>query len=157
MKLGGRGFREHLRLLAPLFGLIAAVWVLRLILGETDVPRKFTAVFSVTAAAAVSVLLAVFLLHFRQFGGYPSVVLASFLLIFWGQFLVVAAIVFSVLTGTENIFTQPEFSIPQDDPHHVHHILGHLTFGLGGGTLIGAAMGCLLLALLRVLMPNRLK
>jgi hypothetical protein len=62
-------------------------------------------------------------------------VVASLLLTAWGQILVIAAIVFSILTSTQNVFTQPEFSMRGDDPLHLHHIYGHLTFGIGLGTL----------------------
>ena len=40
-----------------------------------------------------------------------------------------------------------------DDPLHLHHIYGHLTFVTGLGTLFGAGMGCLLLWLLRMMLP----
>jgi len=93
-------------------------------------------------------------MHERRFGSYPNVVLASFLLNAWAELLIAGAITFSVVTGIENIYTAPEFSIPRHDPSHVKHILAHLTFGIGFGTLVGAAEGCLLLWLLRKLTPK---
>ena len=80
-------------------------------------------------------------------------VVASLLLNIWAQLLIVAAIVFAVITKTENIYTHPEFSMPHDDPLHLRHIYGHLTFVIGAETLFGAAVGCLLLWLLRTLVP----
>ncbi len=150
MKISGCTLRDHFRLLAPLFGIIAAVWLLRLILFTAGAPFPLVRVMSVTVAGAVSVLLAVLLMYGRRFGSYPNVAVASFLLIFWQQFLIVSAIAFSILTGTRNIYMMPEFA------HHFtlrQHILGHLTFGVGLGTLYGTAMGCLLLWLLRRLVP----
>jgi hypothetical protein len=82
------------------------------------------------------------------------VVLAACLLVVFEQVLIVAAIVFSTLTGMQNVFTEPEFSM-QNDPHHLKHIVGHLTFGIGAGMLFGAATGCLMLWLLRMLVPKR--
>jgi amino acid transporter len=146
--------REHIRLLAPMFALIAAVWLLRMLLDALGVPHGAVRVFSVTVSSALSLLIAVVLMHLRGFGSYVNVVMASLLLAAWAQFLIVIAIVFSVITGIENIFTEPEFSIPEPDPHHIHHILGHLTYGVGWGTLLGAATGCLLLFLLRLLVPT---
>ncbi len=35
MKISGYGLRDYIRLLGPLFGLIAAVWALRLVLDPT--------------------------------------------------------------------------------------------------------------------------
>jgi len=73
----------------------------------------------------------------------------------WAQLLIVGAIVFAVVTGTENIYVAPEFSLPRShlDPYHLRHIYGQLTFGIGLGTLTGAGVGCLMLWLLRLLLP----
>jgi hypothetical protein len=153
MKISGHGLRDHFRLLAPLLGLLTGVWVLRLILGAAGAPQWLTGLFSMTAVAPLSVFFAVFLIHVRRFGNYPNVVVASLILNTWSQLLIIAAILFSVLTGTENIYTIPEYSIPGDDPDHRRHIYGHLTIGIGISTLTGAALGCLLLWLLRKMVP----
>jgi len=153
MRIGGRGTREHLQLLAPLFGVLAAIWILRWLLGAADAPRWITGALSLTVAAPVSILLAVLLMHVRRFGSYANVVVASLLLNAWTQVLIIAAIVVSVATGVENIYTAPEFSLRSPDPYHVRHIYGHLTFGLALSTLIGAGVGCFLLFLLRRMVP----
>jgi len=150
MRFGSHGLREHIRFLMPLFGLIAAVWLLRLVMDKAGAPPTVVRMVSVTVAGAASILLAVVLIHFKGFGSYASVVVASFLLEFWTQLLICSAIAFSALTGTTNIYTAPEYS-PGYGP--LAHIFGHITFGLGFGTLFGAAMGCLLLWLLRLIVP----
>lgn len=155
MKIGEHGLIEHLKLLVPLLGLVAAVWVIRIVLDVTGFPPRFVRAISVTGAASLAILLAATLIHVRRFGSYPSVVVASLALVIWGQLLIVVAIAFSVISGWENVFTAPEFSIPGDDPFHFRHILGHLTFGVGAGTLYGAATGCLLLWFLRRFVPMR--
>jgi hypothetical protein len=162
MKVNGYGIRDHLRLLAPLFGLLIVAWAARLGLSACHSPLWCSRVVSVTGATAGCVLLAAVLIHFRRFGGYANVVVSSLLLNLWAQLLTVGAIVFAVATGTENIYTAPEFSPPQYaqpyvDPYHLHHIYGHLTFVLGFGTLAGAGVGCLMLWLLRTLLPMRQK
>lgn len=157
MKIGEHGFKEHIRLLAPLFGLVAAVWLLRIILSAVGMSPRYFQTASVTWAASLAVLLAALLIHIYGFGSYSSVVLSSFLLAVWGQGLVVLAVLFSVITGLDNVYTKPEFSVPGDDQYHVRHILGHLTSGIGSGTLFGAAAGCFLLWLLRKLVPVRLR
>jgi len=160
MKVNGHRIRDHLRLLAPLLILLAVVWVLRLGLSACHSPSWCLRIVSVTVATAGSVLLAAILIHFRRFGGYANVVISSLLLNLWGQLLIVGAIGFAVLTGTENIYTAPQHSLPwlqQSDPAHLKHIYGQLTFGVGMGTLSGAAVGCLMLWLLRLLLPMREK
>jgi hypothetical protein len=150
MKIGGHGLREHIRLLLPLFGLIAAVWLLRLIMDLAGTPPALVRIVSVTVAGSASILLAVLLIHFKRFGGYPNIVAATFLLEFWSQLLICSAIAFSALTGTTNVYSAPEYSHTTSP---LTHIIGHITFGLGMGTLFGAAMGCLLLWLLRHIVP----
>ncbi|HEV8130522.1 MAG TPA: hypothetical protein VGQ81_04680 [Acidobacteriota bacterium] len=154
MKISGQNLRGHVRLLKPLFALIFIVWLLRLLLYAAGSPQWLVTSASVTVTLAACVLLATALIHVRKFGGYTNVVLATVLLVAWTQLLIVGAIEFSVITGTNNIFSAPEYSFPGHDPSHLKHILGHLTFGLGFGTLIGAAVGCLLLFLLRLILPN---
>jgi hypothetical protein len=107
----------------------------------------------VTGATSLAILIAVWLIHTRRFGSYPNVVVASLLLVVFEQALIVGAIAFSVVSKIDNVFTKPEFSRP-DDPSHVKHILGQLTFGVGAGILLGAATGCLMLWLLRMLVPR---
>jgi hypothetical protein len=136
----------------PSFGLITAVFVLRLVLHAAGAPFGLVRAFSVTVAHAVAVLVAVLLIHTRRFGSYPNVVVATLLLIGWEQLLISAAIAFCAFTGIPNVYSVPEYSPGRfTDPWH--HIAGHLIFGLGFGELLSAGMGCLLLWLLRRLVP----
>lgn len=154
MKVCGHGLRDHVRLLMPLFGLIAFVWALRWALDAAGAPSGVVRAISVTGATSLAILIAVWLIHTRGFGSYPNVVIASLLLVVFEQALIIGAIAFSVITKTENIFTKPEYSTP-NDPNHVRHILGQLTFGVGAGMLLGTATGCLMLWLLKKLVPPR--
>jgi hypothetical protein len=155
MKIGGHGIREHVRLLAPLFVLIAAVWALRMVADYAGAPMGLVRVFSVTVTGSVVILLAVVLIHVKKFGGYVNVCAATFMLMLWKESLISAAIAFSALTGIGTIYSAPEFS---GGPRHVltpvQHILGHITFGLALQSLLGAGMGCLILWILRALVPS---
>jgi hypothetical protein len=153
MTICGLRLRDHIRLLTPLFALIGLVWALRWVLDSMGAPHTLVRMLSVTAATSLSVLIAVWLIHTRGVGSYPNVVMASLLLVVFEQALLVIAILISVYTGVENVFTEPEFSV-NNDPNHVKHIMGHLTFGIGAGMLFGAATGCLMLWLLRRLVPR---
>lgn len=151
MKIFGHPLSEYFRLLAPLFGLIAAVWALRWVLDAAGAPHGLVRVVSVSVATAASVLVAAALIHTRRFGGYANVVVAIALLAVWEQLLIVTAIAFGILTGTNNIYSAPEYTPHGADP--MGHIVGHLVGGIGFGTLFGAAMGCGLLWMLRRLIP----
>jgi len=152
MKINGFSLRDHLRLLAPVFGLMAAVWALRLVLAAVGASERVLSICSVSVAGPAALLLAVLLIHGRRFGSYTNVVAAAFLIACCEQGLIIAAIAFSMLTGTRNVYSAPEFSGGMSD---LQHILGHLTFGVGLGTLTGSAMGCLLFWLLRKFVPLR--
>lgn len=150
MRINGFSLRDHLRLLAPLFGLIVAVWALRLVLGAIGASGRVLSICSVSVAGPVGLFLAVLLIHGRRFGSYTNVVAAAFLVACWQQGLIIAAIAFATLTGIPNIYSAPEFS---GGLSPFQHIFGHLTFGVGLGTLSGSAMGCLLLWILRKIVP----
>ncbi len=154
MRIGSHGLREHIGLLQPMFVLIAAVWALRLILAAARSPEWITRITSVTTSVAVAVLLAVLLIHFKRFGGYASVVVATLMFNLWAQALIAAAILFTQITGIENIYTAPEFSLPGAPSSHLKHIYAHMTFSVGIGTLVGVMFGCLVLLLLRKLGPS---
>lgn len=146
MRIGGHGLRDHIRLLAPLLVLIAAVWALRLVLYAAGAPPFVLHIVSVTLAGAACTLLAAIMIHSRRFGSYTNVVAAVFLLSCWQQLLISAAIVFTALTGLQTVYSAPEFSFSQS---LWAHIAGHLTFGVGSGTILGAVMGCAVLWMLR--------
>jgi len=152
MRIDGHGLRDHLRLLSPLFGLIAGVWALRLIMNLAGTPAMLVRMVSVGVAGAVSVLVAVFLIHFKRFGSYASVVVASFVLIAWEQILIVLAISVTLLSGKLNVYTEPAYTFGES---HAQHIAAHLTYGLGVESIFGAAMGCLVLWMLRRLVPSK--
>jgi len=154
MTISGRTLREHIQLLTPLFGLIAAVWLLRWSLYQMGLPVYLVGFLSITGIVAVSILLAALLIHAKRFGGYVNAVVAAFLLVFWSQLLIVAAILFAVLTGIENVYTLPQFSVPGPDPHHMRHMWGQLTFGIGFEALSGSLVACFFLFLLRRISPE---
>ena len=151
MIIHGRSFREHVNLLWPLLSLIAAVWVLRMVLGFVGVPRWFLHWTSVTLATALAIFLVALLIYARRFGGYTNVVFSVFVLAVWEQLLIAAAVAFAAVTGTHNIYSAPEFS-PLGGP--LQHIIGHLTIGIGFQTLFGSAMGCGLYFLVSRIMPT---
>jgi hypothetical protein len=152
MKIEGHRFRDSVHLLAPLFVLIGAVWALRMVVFAAGARpgSVWLHVISVTVTGAASILLAVLMIHHRRFGSYPSVVAAVFLLIAWEELLISAAIAFATITGTVNVYCLPEYSFGQSP---WHHIAAQLSLIVGSRTILGAAMGCLLLWMLRRVDP----
>ena len=154
MKVSGHSIREYCQLLSPMFGLIAVAWLLRGLLAYLEATHWILVIVSISLVLPVCVLLAVLLIYIRNFGSYTAVVFATLLLVSWAQVLICIAIVFSVATGISTVYSYPEYSLGINDPYHVRHILGHLTFGIGWGTLVGSAMGSFLLFFLRRFAPG---
>lgn len=148
MKIGKHGLTDHLRLLGPLFGFIAAIWALRIVVFAAGATRDSVELrlISVTVAGGLSVLLAALMIHRRNFGGYTSVVAAVFLLSCCEQILISAAIIFTALTGIPNVYAAPDFAFV---PGVWHHAAGHLTIGIGSSAIFGSVMGCILFWMLR--------
>ena len=155
MNVSGKSFREHIDLLIPFFGLISAVFALRLTFDFLGAPSWLIRLCSVTVVLAVAVLLGTALIHAQRFGGYANVIFASLLLITFGQLLILFAVVFSSLTGIENIYSIAEFSPAVEDPNQFIHICSHLV-GIPLLGLIGGLMGCILLWTLRLILPTDL-
>jgi hypothetical protein len=149
MRIDGHSLRDYLHLLAPLGALMAAVWALRIVVYAAGARGDVLHIISVTLAGRLSILLAVIMIHRRRFGGYTSVITSVFLLTCWEQFIISAAILFTVLTGMTNVYSASRFTFGESP---LAHLVGHLTIGIGSGTLLGAAMGCLLLLIVRKLM-----
>lgn len=151
MKIEGHTLREYLRLTSPAFGLVLAVWLLRLVLAAAGVPINIVRLFSVSVASAVAMVMAVLLLHLHRSGGYLSAFVCSYILEIWTQLLVVAAIAFTILTGISNIFSEPEFT-PRSG-NQVHHILSHLFFGVVVGAVFSVIISSTMLWIFRRLIP----
>lgn len=149
MNINGHGFRDHLHLVAPLYGLIGAVWALRMILAAAGAPHGVVVMVSVTVATAFSILVSVMLIHVRRFGSYSNVVFVAFLLSVWENFLIAAAVAIAAVTGRGNIYTALEYS--GRTPTYLAHVIAQMTFGVGFGTIFGTAMGWFLLWMLRQL------
>lgn len=155
MKISGRSLGDHFKLCLPYFGIVSAVWALRLLAGAIDLPLSAARLISVTISVEICLVLLVVQIHLRHFGGYASVFLCSLILNAWAQLLICAAVGFAWLTATSNIFTHPSFLMTRPEPNLPLHIYGQLTFVLGYMTLVAAGMGCLLLFLLRLVLPHR--
>jgi hypothetical protein len=152
MRAEHHGIQGYSRLLYLLFIFITGVWMLRMILYVAGAPISVTRLVSVTVASGISILLAVLLIHYRRFGSYSDVVGASLFINIWAELLISAAILFTMFSGKTNVFSAPEYSGMRS---LADHLLGNLTFGIVIGTFNSAAVGCLLLWLLRTVVPQK--
>lgn len=150
MKVNGRTLSEHLHLLKPFLALIAAAWVLRVTLVFAGAPDWLVRSFSLVFLSPIVIALMVVVVHVRRFGGYSNVIFATFLLTLFVHLLITSGILLTETMGIEKMM-RPSFRHP---PPTVAHVIGHLTFGFGLGTLLGAALASVVLFVLRTLVPK---
>ncbi len=153
MSLRGLALRQHLKLIAPMLGIVMAVWAIRILAYEAGFSLTTVRLFSVTLTVQICLVLAVVQIHLRK-GRYFSVVMASLLFNLWAQLLICSMLLFAIVTGTSNVFTHPQFAVPGATNLWVQ-IRGQMTLVLGFNMLFGAATGSLLLFLLRWMLPQR--
>jgi hypothetical protein len=151
MNIEGHSLREYLHLTFPAFGLILAVWMLRLVLAAAGAPLNIVRLFSVSVASAVAMVLAVLLLHLHHAGGYLGAFVCSYVLGIWAQLLLVSAIIFTIVSGIPTIYSAPEFTPPAWSQWR--HVLSHLFFGFVVGAVFSFVLSALLLWMFRRLVP----
>jgi hypothetical protein len=105
--------------------LIVLAWLVRLALSLGGTPNASAKWVSVTAVLLLGVVYYGVAVHTRGFGSYkqlyPLVLFQSLL----GEGLVALAIVLAIFTGTDNIYTAPEYS-GGDDGKTWFHVVAHL-------------------------------
>ncbi|HSR54205.1 MAG TPA: hypothetical protein VLV83_25530 [Acidobacteriota bacterium] len=154
MKINGKTISQHLGLIAPYLGLLSVIWLLRLVAYAAGLPMQWVTAVSLSVAMVVCTVLAVVQIHLGEWGSYSNVVLLAFFLNVWTQLQISLTVLFSMVTGIDTVYNHPSFTIPPGGGEPWTHIYGQMTFVLGFGTLFASASGCLLLFLLRLLLPN---
>lgn len=150
MKVNGRTLSEHLRLLKPFFWVLALVWALRYVVALAGGPTWLVRSFSLIFLAPILIAVMVLVVHIRRFGGYSNVIVATFLLTFFVHLLIASGILLTETMGIERVM-RPSV---RHAPPTLTHAIGHLTFGLGMGTILGAALASILLFVLRMVVPK---
>jgi hypothetical protein len=146
----GKKFSEYIRFQSWILALIAAVWLLRLVLsmaGMSSVAR-WTSINIVLLAGLIYCAVAT---HTRGFGGYKQLLGLLFVQTAFAHVLIAAAIALAILTGTSNLYTAPEFFGGNDGATWIHVII-HLIAGFIL-PLFGWLIGSLILLVTRKLKP----
>jgi hypothetical protein len=121
----GKTVTQYLGFQKVVLALIVLAFLLRLILSLTGTPNSVAKWISVTVVLLVGVVYYGVAVYTSGFGSYkqlyPLVLFQSLL----GEGLVALAIVLAILTGTDNIYTAPEYSGGGDGKNWLH-VLAHL-------------------------------
>jgi hypothetical protein len=135
MKIFGRTLSEYVGFSKWILGLIAVVGVGRLALSLAGLPNSEVKWLSVTVAALLGMIYFAVRVPTAGFGGYkhllPLLVLQSAL----ANGIVVCGILLAMATGTDNIYSAPEYSGGGEGKTWAH-VGAHLALGIVVGPLI---------------------
>jgi hypothetical protein len=133
--------------------LIAITGVIRLAMSLGGVPNSTAKWFSMTALVWIAVIYYSIHIHTSRFGSYKQLLPVIALLNITAQVIAIVGIAIAMFTGTDNIFSAPEYAFGGDGKS-LAHLLAHVFIGTTFGTLIPWVVGCGVLALTRKLSPS---
>ena len=150
----GKTISEYYQFAKGILGLIILVGIGRLAFSLGGVPDSTTKWLSITAVGWIGILYFAIRVHTSGFGTYkhllPIYVLQSLAV----QVIVVPAIVLAIFTGNDNIYTVPEYSFGTDGKTWLH-AGAHLLVGTTIGSLVGWAVGCLIMFVTKLVTKGR--
>src|SRR5262245_48542813 len=144
MTIFGKRISEYVALSKPFLGLILVVGIARLALSLGGVPNSIVKWISINAAAWIGVLYYSIRVHTSGFGSYKQLLPICFLQMLAAQVVIVPAIILAIFTGTDNIYSSPEYSFGGDGKTWLH-VAAHLFIGTTVGSLISWLVGCVIM------------
>src|SRR5216117_2321050 len=142
MTIFGKRLSEYVAFSKPFLGLILVVGIARLALSLGGVPSSIAKWISITAVMWMGVLYYSIRVHTSGFGSYKHLLPIFVLMALVAQAIIVPAIVLAIFTGTDNIYSVPEYSFGNDGKTWLH-AGAHLGLGTTIGPLMGWLVGCL--------------
>jgi hypothetical protein len=137
----GKSFSEYFAFQRVLMIVIVVVGLARLGLSLAGVSDSIVKWFSLTALAVVAIFYCGIQVPRTGFGGYKHLLPLFLMQSSVANLIIAAGIAISVATGSENIFSRPEYSGPMASSQLLHagaHILDGLIVGPLMGWLIGS-------------------
>jgi hypothetical protein len=151
MTIFNRRLSEYVAFCGPFLILIAAMGVTRLALTLAGLPNGTVKWFSINAVLWIGVLYYAVRIHTSGFGSYKQLLVICALQNLVEQAVVVSGIILAIVTGTNNIYSTPEYSF---GANAWVHLAAHLTIGLIAGTLMPWLIGSAILAITRRVSPT---
>ena len=130
--------------------LIAVVGITRLAMSLGGVPNSTAKWLSMTALAWIAVIYYSIHIHTSGFGSYKQLLPVIALLNITAQVIAIIGIAIAMFTGTDNIFSSPEYAFGSDGKSWVH-LAAHVFIGTTLGSLLPWVIGCGVLAVTRKL------
>jgi hypothetical protein len=142
----GKPLSEYVRFQRGILLLTLGVGLLRLALSLAGMPNSTVRWLSMTVVLLASILYYGVRVHTAGFGSYKHLLPLAWIQSAVITAIVVAGILISAATGTENIYSAPEYGGTLSVGAH---IAGHLLFGLVVAPLVGWALGSLVMFVTR--------
>jgi len=153
MTIFGKRLSEYVAFSKLFLGLILVVGIARLALSLAGVPNSMVKWISINAAGWIGVLYYSVRVHTNGFGSYKQLLPICFLQMITAQVVIVPAIILAILTGTDNIYSAPEYSFGSDGKTWLH-VAAHLFIGTTIGSLVSWLVGCLIMFATKKLMSR---
>ena len=144
MRIFGKPFAEYVQFSKVFWILIAITGVTRLLLSLAGAPNTTVKWFSMTAIAWIAVFYFAIRAHTSGFGTYRHLLPIFAILNLTDQVIAIAGILIAIVTGTDNIFSAPEYAFGADGKTWFH-LGAHVVVGTTVGTLIPWITACLIM------------
>lgn len=150
MTIFGKPLSEYVAFSKLFLGLILIVGILRLALSLGGVPNSTAKWISMTTVVWIGVLYSAIRAYTSGFGSYKHLLIIVVLLNVAAQLVAIVAIVISIFTGQDNIYSTPEYSFGQDGKTWLH-AGAHLLIGVPVASIIYWLVGCVFMLITKLL------
>src|SRR5215510_10750015 len=128
--------------------LIPLVGIARLALSLGGVPNSTARWLSMTVTVWIAVIYYSIRVHTSGFGSYKQLLPVVALLNVSAQVIAITGIAIAIFSGTNNVFSSPEFAFGSDGKTWTH-LLAHVFVGTTAGTFVPWLIGSGILAITR--------
>jgi hypothetical protein len=153
MSIFGKRFSEYISFTRLFIVLILIVGITRLALSLAGIDTSIVKWISISAVLTVGLFYYPIKLHTTGFGTYKHLFPIVFIQSFLSQVIIVTAIAIAIFTGTDNVFSLPEYSGGVDGKNWIH-AGSHAVLGITLAPIIAWAIGCLILFVTRKIAPK---
>jgi hypothetical protein len=144
MTIFGRSISEYYQFAKGILVLIVLVGIGRLALSLGGVPISIAKWLSISVVIWIGVLYFSVRVHTSGFGSYKHLLPIFVLQSLVAQAIIIPAIVLAIFTGSDNIYSVPEYSFGEDGKTWLH-AGAHLLLGTTVGSLIAWIVGCVIM------------
>jgi hypothetical protein len=140
----GKRLSEYASFAKLFLVLIFVIGIARLGLSLAGVGNATTKWLSISVITLIGLVYYAIRVHTSGFGSYKQLLPIYFLLSLVGEAIIVAGIIIAISTGTDNVFSAPEYSGNADGKNWLH-VAAHAVLGGIIGPLVSWLIGCLIM------------